>query len=191
MGWMGGQSMRRIGGALVALLLSMALGGVAAQADEGKEVDCSKTDFNFDAPGFETKCKDFSRSAVSTSYSLARSDAYSLYAYSAKDATFLDAFSDHIVSSTVYYTRRSMEADLEASYKAKFADWAKLDDIGDYEIRNVTVTFSDGEPLDCVGFRKLGMRRWEGINGLTVGLSCSDISRDKAFETVKLFISQD
>ena len=54
------------------------------------------------------------------------SKAYSLYAYSPKDMTFLDAFSDHIVGANVYYTRRSMEADLESAYSAKFSDWAVL-----------------------------------------------------------------
>ncbi|WP_459856735.1 hypothetical protein [Dongia sp. agr-C8] len=169
----------------------LALSAVAAQAEKGKEVACSETDFDFEAPGFEITCKDYSRAAVSTGQSLAASKSYSLYAYSAKDSTFLDAFSDYIVGATIYYTRRSMESDLETSYTAKFSDWATLDDIGDYELRNVTVTFDDGEPLECVGFRKLGARRWEGINGLTVGLSCSDDGREKAFETVKLFISQD
>ena len=169
----------------------LAVTALAAQAEPGKDVDCGETDFKFEAPGFEVACKDYSRAAVSTTQSLAASNSYSLYAYSEADLTFLDAFSDYIVGSTVYYTRRSMEADLEGAYTAKFADWATLDDIGDYEIRNVTVTFSDGEPLECVGFRKLGMRRWEGINGLTVGLSCSDDGRSKAFDAVKLFISQD
>ncbi|WP_395019498.1 hypothetical protein [Dongia sp.] len=175
---------------VAAALALSALTATAAFA-EGKEVDCSETKLSFKAPGFEVKCKDYSRSSVSTGQSVAASNSYSLYAYSQKDVTFLDAFSDYIVSASVYYTRRSMEADLESNYTAKFSDWATQEDVGDYEIRTVTVTFSDGEPLECVGFRKLGARRWEGINGLTVGLSCSDGGRDKAFETVKLFISQD
>jgi len=174
-----------------AAVVFFAMSGVAAEADQGKDIDCSKTDFTFKAPGFEISCKDYSRATVSTGQSLAASNSYSLYAYSRADGTFLDAFSDYIVGSTVYYTRRSIVADLEGNYTAKFSDWATLDDIGDYEIRNVTVTFSDGEPLECVAFRKLGARRWDGINGLTVGLSCSDDGRSKAFEAVKLFISQD
>ncbi len=175
---------------VAAALAFTALSATAAFA-EGKEVDCSQTALKFDAPGFEVSCKDYSRSAVSTGQSVAASNSYSLYAYSEKDVTFLDAFSDYIVGATVYYTRRSMEADLESNYTAKFSDWATEEDVGDYEIRKVTVTFSDGEPMACVGFRKLGMRRWEGINGLTVGLSCSDDGTEKAFETVKIFISQD
>src|SRR5262245_4580955 len=83
---------------------AFALIGVAAQAeDRGKEIDCGQTDFKFEAPGYEITCKDYSRAAVSTSYSLAASKSYSLYAYSGKDVTFLDVFSDYIVSSSVYY----------------------------------------------------------------------------------------
>jgi hypothetical protein len=175
----------------VAAAVCFALAAVAAQAEPGKAVECSDTNLKFEAPGFEVTCKDYSRASVSTGQSVAASNAYSLYAYSEADLTFLDAFSNHIVGASVYFTRRSMEADLEGSYPAKFSDWAAQDDIGDYEIRNMTVTFSDGEPLECVGFRKLGVRRWEGINGLTVGLSCSDDGRSKAFEAVKLFVSQD
>jgi hypothetical protein len=176
---------------VAAAAMFFALTAVAAEAEPGKEVDCRDSDLKFDAPGFEVTCKDYSRSSVSTGQSVAASNSYSLYAYSEKDSTFLDAFSDYIVGASVYYTRRSMEADLEGAYSAKFSDWASQDDIGDFEIRNVTVTFDDGEPLECVGFRKLGVRRWEGINGLTVGLACSDDGRSKAFEAVKLFIAQD
>jgi hypothetical protein len=176
---------------VAATAMLVALTALAAEAETGKEVACSETDFSFEAPGFDVTCKDYSRSSVSTGQSVAASNSYSLYAYSEKDSTFLDAFSDYIVGASIYYTRRSFEADLEGAYTAKFADWASQDDIGDYEIRNVTVTFDDGEPLECVGFRKLGVRRWEGINGLTIGLSCSDDGRSKAFDTVKLFIAQD
>jgi hypothetical protein len=183
------RGMRRVKTVVAAALLSLL--AASASAADPKPVECGETDLTFDAPGFEVTCKDYSRSSVSTGQSVAASNSYSLYAYSAADLTFLDAFSDHIVSAGVYYTRRSMEADLESNYTAKFADWATLEDIGDYELRNVTVTFSDGEPMECVGFRKLGVRRWEGINGLTVGLACSDDGRNKAFEALKVFISQD
>lgn len=172
---------------------ALALSAVSAPAvlADGKEVDCSQTSLKFEAPGFDVKCKDYSRASVSTGQSLAASNSYSLYAYSQKDVTFLDAFSDYIVTANVYYTRRSMEADIESNYTAKFSDWKAEEDIGDFEIRKVTATFNDGEPMECIGFRKLGTRRWEGINGLTVGLSCSDDGTAKALETVKLFISQD
>jgi hypothetical protein len=176
---------------VAAAAVLFALTGVAAQADRGKEVACDETDFDFVAPSYEITCKDYSRSSVSTGQSLAASRSYSLYAYSGADQTFVDVFSDYIVTASVYYPRRSMEADLEDSYTAKFSEWATLDDIGDYEIRNVTATFEDGDPMECVGFRKLGIRRWEGINGLTVGLSCSDKGREKALEAARLFISQD
>jgi len=161
-----------------------------AQAIEGKKVECKDTDMDFDAPGFTVKCKDYSRSSVSVGESLAATKSYSLFAVSEADLTFLDAFSDHVLGS-VYYSRRSMESDMEDYYEAKFANWATQDDIGNYEIRNVTATFKGDEPMECVAFRKMGVRRYDGVNGVTVGVACSDTGRSKALETVKLFISQD
>jgi len=171
-------------------MVVLACGAGTAQAIEGKEVDCKSTDMNFSAPGYKVTCKDYSRSSVSVGQSLAGSNSYSLFAVSEADLTFLDAFSDHVLGS-VYYSRRTMEADLEDNYQSKFSNWETQDDIGDYEIRNVTATFKSNEPMECVAFRKLGVRRYEGINGLVLGISCSDSGRAKALETVKLFISQD
>jgi hypothetical protein len=180
-----------VAAALAFSALTYSVMSAPAAFAQGKDIDCSQTNLTFEAPGFEVKCKDYSRSSVSTGQSLAASNSYSLYAFSEKESTFLDAFSDYIVSANVYYTRRSMEADIEDNYSASFSGWASQEDIGDFEIRKVTATFDDGEPMECIGFRKLGTRRWEGINGLTVGLSCSDDGTAKALETVKLFISQD
>jgi hypothetical protein len=163
--------------------------GTAAHA-EGVEIDCKETDIAFEAPGFTVKCKDYSRSSISLDESLAAANSYSLFAVSEADLTFLDVVSDHVLGSA-YYTRRSIDADLEGYYGDKFSDWAAQDDIGDFEIRNVTAAFEGDDPMDCVAFRKLGGRRYGGINGLTVGIACSDGGRSKALETVKLFISQD
>ena len=175
-------------GRALAILVCCCAG--TALADEAKKVDCSSTDMQFEAPGFTVSCKDYSRSSVSTGETLAASNSYSLFAVSEADLTFLDVFSDHIVG-TAYYTRRSIEADLADYYKGKFSDWATQEDIGDYEIRNVAATFEDDEPMDCIAFRKLGVRRYEGVNGVTIGIACSDSGRSKALDVVKLFISQD
>jgi hypothetical protein len=161
-----------------------------AQADEAKKIDCESTGLKFDSPGFTVTCKDYSRNSVNVGQSLAASNSYSLYAFSESEMTFLDAFKEHVLGS-VYYIRRSMEADLEDNYTGKFSNWAAQDDIGDYEIRNVTVAFSSDDEMECIAFRKLGARRYEGINGLTVGLACSDNGQARALEAVKVFISQD
>ena len=180
--------MRWMAGGVLAVACAVSCFGTARA--EGTKIECKETDLEFDAPGFTVECKDYSRSSVSVGQSLAGSNSYSLFAVSEADLTFLDAFSDHVLGS-VYYSRRSMEADLEDNYSSKFANWATQDDIGDYEIRNVTATFKSNEPMECVAFRKLGVRRYEGVNGLVLGISCSDSGRAKALETVKLFISQD
>jgi len=188
---MGELKAMRLMKSVAAAAVLFALTSVAAQADKGKEIQCGETSFTFTAPDFKISCKDYSRSTVSTGQSLSASKSYSLYAYSEREQTFLDVFSDYIVGATVYYSRRSMEADLEGNYTARFSDWATLDDIGNYELKNVTATFDNEDPMECVAFRKLGARRWEGVNGLTVGLACSDKGGDKALEATKLFISQD
>jgi hypothetical protein len=173
-----------------AMAILVCCGAGTALADEAKKIDCSATDMKFEAPGFTVSCKDYSRSSVSTGETLAASNSYSLFAVSEADLTFLDAFSDRVLGS-VYYSRQSMQSDLEDYYKGKFTKWARQDDIGDYEIGNVTASFGDDEPMECVAFRKLGARRYEGVNGVTVGVACSDNGRDKALEAVKLFVAQD
>jgi len=174
--------------AMQAMMILACCAGTA-QALEGKEIDCKSTDMNFAAPRFKVTCKDYSRSSVSVGQSLAGSNSYSLFAVSEADLTFLDAFSDHVLGS-VYYSRRSMEADLEDNYDSKFADWATQDDIGDYEIRNVTATFKSNEPMECVAFRKLGARRQEGVSGMTVGFACSANGRDRALDAMKRFTGE-
>jgi len=162
----------------------------AAGAD-GVEIDCKKTDLAFDAPGYTVKCEDFSRSTISLSELSAASQTYSLFASSEADITFLQAFSRRVLGGTrIYLQRRSLQAQIEEAFSSTFTEWGDEADIGDFEIKHVNVTFESGEPSECIAFRKLGARRYEGVSGLTAGYACSGNGRDHALDAVKTFVGQ-
>jgi hypothetical protein len=53
-------------------------------------------------------------------------------------------------------------------------------------VKRLTADFKDNsDPLDCVAFRRLGGRRFEGVSGMTVGLACSADGRDHALAALK------
>lgn len=177
-----------IGLAAVALLV---LSAGAGRADEGRKVDCKETNLEFASPGFTVECKDFSRNSVSVGTSNAGTRVFSLFAVSEADLTYLQAYSKAILGGTRFYiNKRSLESELAESYGQDFSNWGDEDDIGDFEVKHVTVTFKSGEPAECIAFQKLGARRYSGVAGLTAGYACSDSGRDHAFEAVKRFVSQ-
>ena len=176
---------------LPAVLLLLALWAGAVRADDGTEIDCKKTNLAFEAPGYTVKCTDYSRSSISLSELNAASETYVLFALSESDITFLQAYSRRVLGGTrIYLNRRSLESELETSFSFKFADWGDEADVGAFEVKHVTVTFESGEPSDCVAFRKLGARRYEGVAGLTAGFACSANGRDHALDALKHFATQ-
>jgi len=183
------RGMRRIVWAAAATLL--ALSGGAARADEGREIDCKKTNVNFEAPGITTHCKDYSDNSVDVGELNAASQVYSMFAISEADITFIQAYSRAVLGGTrIYINRRSIEAALEDAFSSKFSDWGNEDEIGDFKVKPVTVTSNSGEPADCIGFLKLGARRYEGVASLTAGYACSASGRDKALDAVKRFAGE-
>jgi hypothetical protein len=173
---------------LAAAMALLALSGGAARADDGREVDCKKTNLQFDAPGFTVNCKDYSRNSVSVGEMSAATQFYGMFAISEADITFIQAYSKAVLGGTrIYIKRGSFESELEDTFSSRFSDWGDEADIGDFEIKHVTVTANSGEPADCIAFRKLGARRYEGVTGLTAGYACSGSGREKALEAVKRF----
>jgi hypothetical protein len=173
-----------------AAALLVAFAGVAG-AEEGTEVDCKKADLRFEVPGFTVKCEDYSRSTISLSEMSAASQTYVLFASSDADITFLQVYSRRVLGGTrIYLQRRSLESELADSFSSKFSDWGDEADIGDFEVKHVNVKFESGEPTECIAFRKLGPRRYEGVSGSTAGYACSGTGRDHAFDAVKQFVSQ-
>lgn len=180
----------RMIGILAGLGLALAP-ALATAADDSKTVDCSDTALKFEAPGYEVTCKDFSRSSVSVDSMAIGVKIVSLHAVSTGEQTFLDVVDDHILgSSHVFYHRRSMESDITARYDARFADWADEEEEDGFEVKRVTVRFKSDDPVDCLAFRKLGARRYEGVGGVTVGLTCSYGGREQAHETLKKFLAE-
>jgi len=179
--------MRGILWAAAAALLVISSG--AARADDGREIDCKKTNVDFEAPGFTAKCKDYSDNSINVGELNAASQFYGMFAMSEADITFIQAYSKAVLGGTrIYINRRSMESELGDTFSSKFSDWGDEEDIGDFEIKHVTVTSNSGEPADCIGFMKLGARRFEGVAGLTAGFACSAGGREKALDAVKKFV---
>jgi hypothetical protein len=178
-------------GMILAAAALLVLSAGAAQAAESADIDCKKTNLEFEAPGFTVDCKDYSRNSVSVGELNAATQTYGLFAVSQADVTFLQVYSKAVLGGTrIYIHRRSLESELEGSFSSKFSNWGDEEDIGDFEVKHVTVTSGSGEPADCIAFRKLGARRYEGVSGLTAGFACSGSGRDRAFEAVKSFIGQ-
>ncbi len=156
-------------------------------AAEAKKIDCSETGFEFDAPGFAVDCKDASQDSVGVGEGTIKVKIYNLHAISQADATFLDVIKDHILGSTrIFYRKTSLESDIGRYYGGDFNGWGEEEDVGGFDVKRVTADFKDGnDPMDCYAFRQLGARRFEGVSGMTVGLVCSMLGRDKALSALK------
>jgi len=177
--------------ATATLLSGLMLSGGAARADEGREIDCKKTNLHFEVSGFTTHCKDYSDNSINVGELNAASQFYGMFAISEADITFVQAYSKAVLGGTrIYINRRSMESELGGTFSSKFSDWGDEADIGDFEVKHMTVTSNSGEPADCIGFLKLGARRYEGVSGLTAGYACSGGGRDKALDAVKHFVGE-
>ena len=183
--------MRWMQNTILATALLAVLSAGAARAEEGVKVDCKETNLTFDAPGFDVDCKDFSRSSVSVGEANAATKTYTLFAMSEADLTFLHVFSNRVLGGTgFYFTKRSLEAEIEDNFTAKFSDWGSEDDVGDYEVKHVTAAFKNDDPVECFAFRKLGSRRQVGFAGMTVGFACSAGGRDHALDALKRFAGE-
>src|SRR5689334_18650767 len=109
---------------LAASMALLVLSGGAARADEGREVDCKKTNLQFEAPGFTVRCKDYSDNSVSVGELNAGTQFYGMFAISEADITFMQAYSKAVLGGTrIYIQRRSLESELEDTFSSKFSDW--------------------------------------------------------------------
>jgi hypothetical protein len=164
--------------------------GATARA-EGVEVDCKDTDLEFQAPGFTVKCKDYSRNSVSGDELNAGMQTYTLFALSEADLTFLHVFSNRVIGGTrIYFSRRSLETEIEDSFTAEFSDWGAEEDVGDFEVKHVTAAFENDDPVECLAFRRLGARRHGGVSGMKVGFACSGSGREHALDALKRFADE-
>jgi len=176
---------------LAAAATLLVLSGGAARAEEGRQIDCKDANIGFEAPGFTANCKDYSDNSIDVGELNAASQFYGLFAMSEADLTFIQAYSKAVLGGTrIYINRRSMESELGETFSSKFSDWGNEDEIGDFKVKPVTVTSNSGEPADCIGFLKLGARRYEGVASLTAGYACSASGRDKALDAVKRFAGE-
>jgi len=178
--------MRWVKGVMLAGVI-LAFGAATGQANEGKKIECKETSLEFDAPGYQVECKDWSQDSVNVSGGTIAVKIFNLHAVSEADTTFLDVMDDHILGSTrVFYHKTSLEGDVGRYYTGSFTDWADEEDVGDFTVKRFVADFKDGsDRLDCLAFRRLGGRRFEGVSGMTVGLACSASGRDHALAALK------
>jgi len=163
--------------------------GAAAAANDGKSIDCSDTGMTFDAPGYKITCRDYSDPMASWSGQSFALKRMTLYALLESDGTFLRAIDDHILGSTrIYYHKGSVETDVGRYFKGDFTQWSDSEEVGDFDVKHFSAKFEgDKEAVDCVAFRRQGGRRFSGIGGLTVGIACSLLGREKADAAMKQF----
>ena len=189
--------MRRISGVL-SLAIAVAAGALSysgdlrAAEDESK-VDCAATGMKFDAPGYEVTCEDHSESNASAGELSVGVKLFVLHAISEKDVTFIDVIDDRIVGSTrVFYHKTTLQSDIDRYFKGSFSEWADEDEVGGFDVKRFSAQFSgDKTPIDCIAFRRLGARRFEGIGGKTVGIACSMQGREYAVNALKHFTGKD
>jgi hypothetical protein len=179
----------------LALALAPALGcvlaGPALAKEEKKVVPCTETTLKFDVPDYKVECEDRSDGSVNVDSMSVGVRIYTLHAFSAKEQAFLDVVDDHILgSSYIFYNRHGFQADIEQRYDARFSDWGNPDEIDGFEVRPVSVRFEGDDSVDCLAFRKEGPRRYSGIGGITVGMTCSYKGPDNARSVLKQFLDQ-
>jgi hypothetical protein len=85
-----------------------------------------------------------------------------------------------------------MQSDIDRYFKGNFTGWADEEEIGGFDVKRFSAQFgSDKTPIECIAFRRLGPRRFEGIGGKTVGIACSVQGREYAFNALKHFTGKE
>jgi len=165
----------------------------ARAAEDDHKVDCAETNLKFDAPGYEVTCEDHSERSAGVGELTIGVKIFVLHAMSEKDITFLDVIDDRIVGSTrVFYNKTSLESDIDRYFKGRFTGWADEEEIGGFDVKRFSAVFgNDSEPIACLAFRRLGARRFEGIGGKTVGITCSAQGHEYAVGALKHFTNKD
>lgn len=171
----------------IAALLACALPGAAAQAaDDENKIDCAETDFSFPASGYETECKDLSQNSINLETDLAGNKANSIFAFNQDTATFVSAVDDRVASTRVYMRRMGLQEEVSEIYRKMISidEWKSGEEVSDYETADFTGNFKDGGQLDCIAFRRMLNRRYDGYGRKVIGIACAD-TRDRAIEALK------
>jgi hypothetical protein len=162
--------------------------GAAAYADDAKapKIDCSDTDLGFTAPGYDVSCTDLSDGTLNVGDSFAGAKAAKLVADSNGEATFLVVIDNRPLGGRIYIKRRSLQNDVEGYFNGgTFHDWGAGTTVAQFEVENFTGETEGGQLMDCIGFRHQGVRRYDGLARLVVGIACSGLGREHTYDALK------
>lgn len=173
--------------ALLAAGLVVALGAGALRAEDDKKnkIDCKETDLSFSAADYNVSCEDLGNSTMDVDGTFGARKTDKLEADSDADQTFLIVIDNRPIGQ-FYLQRASLENDIERYFNGgTFKEWAPGTAVGGFEVMEFEGESDEGSPMNCIGFRHQGARRYDGIARLVVGLACSARDRARSYEALK------
>jgi len=177
-------------GVAMAALSMLALGslvGPARAGDDKGKIDCADTDLGFAVPGYSVECSDLSDSAVSTDHDLAAERVKKLFAIdSSAGLTFLTAVDITVLGGRVYMQRVGLFEEIQNHFdQTEITDWQDVDAVAGFDTAQFVGIFRNGPRLDCVGFRRVVNRQYEGIGREVFGIACSSNGHRQASEALQ------
>jgi len=172
---------------LLAAGLLGVLGAADLRADDDKkqEIDCKETDLGFSAPNYTVTCTDLGKATMDVDGTFGARKTDKLEANSDADQTFLVVIDNRPIGQ-FYLRRASLENDIESYFNGgTFKEWAPGTPVAGFEVAEFEGESDEGSPMDCIGFRHQGARRYDGIARLVVGVACSTRGRPHTYEALK------
>jgi hypothetical protein len=172
------------------LLLAAGIVGVLGAGnlradDEKKEVDCKETDLGFSASGYTVKCTDLGKSTMDVDGTFGARKTDKLNADSDAEQTFLIVIDNRPIGQ-FFLRRASLENDVESYYSGgTFKNWTAGTAVAGFEVGEFDGESDEGSPMDCIGFRHQGARRYDGLARLVVGVACSLKGRTHSYDALK------
>lgn len=167
--------------------MAAAFGATDLRADDDKKnkVDCKETDLGFSAPNYNVTCEDLGKATMDVDGMFGARKTDKLEADSDADQTFLIVIDNRPIGQ-FYLQRASLENDIERYFSGgTFKEWSAGTAVGGFEVAEFEGESDEGSPMDCIGFRHQGARRYDGIARLVVGLACSARGRAHSYEALK------
>lgn len=175
-------------GVILAAALVLLSGG-AAQAVEGKAMDCGDTDLALQAADFEITCKDYSDpNAVSNAGKLG---VEYLEAISEKQEQIIGVVDIRAIGS-IYLLRKGLEEDIHSNFPSEeLSDWhAAAQPVAGFEFAEYANRRSGSNEEECIAFRRQMTRRNggagdAGFGRIVIGFGCTTGDRAALVETLK------
>ena len=173
---------------VAAALVFATLGAVAAQAEEGKKMDCADTDMALAVPDFEVTCEDYSDpTAVSNA---GRLGVEFLQAISERQEQYI-AVVDIRATGSIYLLRRGLEEDVRVNFPSEeLAEWHTGTTVAGFEYAEYVNRRRGSSEEECVAFRRQMTRRNGGYDNagfgrIVIGIGCTGRDRAELVENLK------